>query len=320
MRSSYTQQVYETLKEITLLLIIVFLVRTFCFGLYQVPSGSMETTMLVGERFLGEKISYFFRKPKSGEIVALNAPTYPYSSNKIVRLFEEYVWGPENWTKRVIGIPGDHVQGVIENGRPVIYRNGEKLNESYVNTYPLVYALAHNQDAVRAQVLEDIAQILPLESYDQEVVDRIVGHMMKEHAVPKSYDPACSIDKQPFYSMQESALLKDAQGNICYEGPQVPLENHGVEVHAKNKEHIFNGTDEFDVQLGQDEYWLMGDNRLGSTDSRYYGPIEERLIHGRIVFRIWSIDSNASWWMLDLVRDPVAFWSHIRWNRFFQII
>lgn len=317
---THTQRVYEIVKEITLLLLIVFMVRTFIFGLYQVPTGSMETTMLVGERFFGEKCSYLLRKPRIGEVVALNDPTYAYASNPLVRLFQRYIWGPENWTKRVIGLPGDHLQGVIEYGQPVIYRNGERIEEPYVNDLPLVYVLPVDQDIVRTQVIEDIAQIFPINAHSAEGIERLAHYMMKEYAIPKTYDPAYSIQKQPFYHMEASMLLKNAQGSIIYEGPRVPIENCGAQVRGANIRQRFNGTDEFDVYLGANEYWLMGDNRLGSTDSRYYGPISGEHIHGRIVFRIWSIDSSASWWMVDVLRDPLTFWSRIRWNRFFQII
>lgn len=320
MRPSYAQRVYETVKEITILLVIVFMVRTFLFGLYQVPSGSMEKTMLVGERFFGEKYSYFLRKPRVGEIVALNDPTYSYASNSVMRMFQEYVWGPENWTKRVIGVPGDHIKGVIEQDRPVIYRNGEKLDEMYVNDFPLVYALPDNEQILRTEIIDELSQVLPLKSYSPESIHRLVNHMMKEYAIPKTYDPARAVEDQPLYRMNKNLLLKDFQGNIVYEGPHVPVEHSGMEHKVHHEKQLFNGTDEFDVELGPNEYWLMGDNRLGSTDSRFYGPISGQFIHGRIIFRIWSIDSNASWWIVDLIRNPIDFWSRVRWNRFFQTI
>ena len=318
-RSSYAYRAYETVKEITILLIIVFMIRTFLFGLYQVPTGSMEKTMLVGERFFGEKYSYFFRKPRVGEVIALNDPTYSYSSNPVMRFFQAYVWGPENWTKRIIGAPGDHIKGVIEMGRPVIYRNGEKIDEPYVNDFPLVYVLPYDEQALRQEMTEEVAEVLPLKQYSPESIHRLVNHMMKERAIPKTYDPARSVDDQPLYRMKQETLLKDLHGNVIFEGPHTPLEYHGMETHT-NANQTFNGSDEFEVKLGADEYWLMGDNRLGSTDSRFYGPISGKFIHGRIVFRIWSIDSNTAWWMTDLIRNPIDFWSRIRWNRFFQII
>ena len=51
-------------------------------------------------------------------------------------------------------------------------------------------------------------------------------------------------------------------------GRNTPIDHHGMaNTIPMMQTKIFNGTDEFDVYLGADEYWLMGDNRLGSTDS-----------------------------------------------------
>src|SRR5579872_4697513 len=137
--------------EITTLLIIVFLIRTFGFGLYQVPTGSMETSMLVGERFFADKFTYsFLRKPARSEVIAFNEPPafFAYSKNKVMRLFQDYVWGPSNWTKRVVGIPGDLVEGKIENGKPVVYVNGQLLDEPYLNTYPLIMVYREDRDVL----------------------------------------------------------------------------------------------------------------------------------------------------------------------------
>lgn len=92
---------------IFVILPVAFLIRTFGFGLYQVPTGSMETTLLVGERFLADKLTYWFRPPKRGEIIAFNAPDasvcsqgYKYSKNPFTNWIERYIWGPSNWTKK----------------------------------------------------------------------------------------------------------------------------------------------------------------------------------------------------------------------------
>jgi len=49
---------WSSIAEFIALLMIIFLIRTIGFGLYQVPTGSMETTMLVGERFFADKFTY----------------------------------------------------------------------------------------------------------------------------------------------------------------------------------------------------------------------------------------------------------------------
>lgn len=302
------------LLEIAILLAIVFAVRTFLFGLYQVPSGSMETTMLVGERFFADKLSYWFRAPRRGEIIACNAPSYVYSTNPIVKLYESYIGfpmgpdsflhrsvglpiGPDNWTKRIIGAPGDHIKGVIEDGKPVIYLNDEKLNEPYLNQYPLL-----EECTIDPKVLQQRMRLNMM--------------MQQRYWIPKSYDPARPLSDQPFYRINEAWVLKDPQGNIV----NAPRSNPAAPTYRDDGSGDFWQGDEFDVHLKDDEYWIMGDNRLGSHDCRFFGPIKKDTIHGRIILRLWSVDSHASWWILDLLQHPIDFWSRMRWDRFFNWI
>lgn len=288
----------SSIIEIFVLFIIIFLIRTFGFGLYQVPTGSMEVTMLAGERFFADKLTPYFVKFKRGEVIAFNNPEYVYSKNKFVRLFQDYIWGPSNWTKRVIGIPGDHIKGSIEDGKPVLYLNGEKINEPYVNRYPLIKLWKINQ--------EDVASYLKNGNANR-IWDLIV---------PKSFDPHSPLDSQPFYKInKEMVVIEDTEPGVIF--PGTPIRSTQNETFIF-KENFWSGGDEFDVKLEDNQYWVMGDNRLGSKDSRVFGPIDGRLIHGRIMYRIWSVDSDASWWILDFIKNPKDFLSRVRWDRFFQ--
>ncbi len=49
------------------------------------------------------------------------------------------------------------------------------------------------------------------------------------------------------------------------------------------------GLDFAEYELGRDEYFLMGDNRTHSTDSRHYGAVDRKRIGGRATFRIWPL-------------------------------
>ena len=269
----------EYIETLIIIVPIAFLIRTFGYGLYKVPTGSMETTILVGEGFFSDKFTPLFFPIKHGDIIALNDPTFAYSDNYWKELFEHYVWGPTNWTKRVIGVPGDHIEGKIEDGVPVVYRNGQKLDEPYLNKYPLI------------TVVKD---------------SRIQS--------PRSYDPSRPYNDQPFYNFTDyEALLgkrwAEMHGQEWLLMPGTPSFDH----HGRN-------VDIYDVRLGPNQYWCMGDNRLGSKDSRFLGPFDGKLIHGKIVFRIWSIDSSESWLIFDLLKHPIDFWKRIRWGRFLQVV
>ena len=302
-------------REIVVLLLIVFLIRTVIFGLYVVPTGSMETTMLVGERFLGDKFTPIFGSIKRGDIIAFNEPNYKYSSNTLMYLFQHYAWGPSNWTKRVIGIPGDRVRGVIENGKPEVCVNDQKLVEPYLNTYPLVKVLPEGLNWHRAQL--NFTTMLHQGNIDPSTVD-INRALQDQLSTRKSYDPNYSFKEQPFYRIKEALVVKGPGGKADLIHPGTLIREPKPEEKKPEGQNYWNGTDEFYVALGKNQYWCMGDNRLGSHDCRFFGPIDGKEIHAKIIWRIWSIDSNESWWILDLIKHPIDFWSRVRWGRFFQ--
>ncbi|HRN78064.1 MAG TPA: signal peptidase I [Candidatus Dependentiae bacterium] len=308
---------FKSAVEFVGLLLLVFIIRTFGFGLYQVPTGSMETTMLVGERFFADKFTYsFIRKPQRGDIIAFNDVMYTYSDNPIKRLFEEYVYGPQNVTKRIIGIPGDKIRGTVENGRPVIYLNDQKLDEPYLNQYPLIRVYREDKAAVIKQADQEIRAMLQGRPVDPFILDALRERKLEEFKTLKSYDPDKSFKDQPFYQIQPDRVVRGPQGQLELWYPGTVFPPSKAEVKRGNSH--WDGSDEFYVELGPDEYWGMGDNRVGSKDCRFFGPIKEHLIHGRIVFRIWSIDSDESWWILDLIKHPIDFFSRVRWSRFLQ--
>lgn len=324
MYSSYKQKskFWANVLEIAGLLLLVFLIRTFGFGLYQVPTGSMETTMLVGERFFADKFTYLFRDPCVGEVISFNEPPqfFDYSDNKLMNLFQMYVWGPSNWTKRIIGKPGDVVKGVIEDGKPAVYVNGEKLDEQYVNKFPLIYVWKEDPALINRKIQQELQPLYLAGTMRKSDIDHISQQLQQQYLTTKSYDPDVAFEDQPFYQIDPSRVDRDQEGAYELLWPGSIIRSKRSADRLQTRENYWDGSDEFSVTLGQDEYWLMGDNRLGSKDSRAFGPIKRNFIHGRIIFLIWSVDSDESWWMLDLIKHPIDFWKRVRWGRFFRWI
>src|SRR3954452_11276256 len=135
-------------QELPLLLIGAFclavLIRTFLVQAFFIPSGSMENTLLVGDRVLVNKVVYDMRDPLRGEIVVFRgtdnwAPevTQPVSQTfaaKLGRTIGDLVEvsrpGERDFIKRVIGLPGDKVACCDAKGRITV--NGEPVDEPYV--------------------------------------------------------------------------------------------------------------------------------------------------------------------------------------------
>ncbi|MCX5922615.1 MAG: signal peptidase I [Candidatus Dependentiae bacterium] len=276
--------------DVAAIVCIAFLIRTFGYGLYRVPTGSMESTMLAGEFFVANKAVMLFLSPQGGDIISFNDPTFSYSTNKIQALFQRYMWGPSNWTKRVIGVPGDRMQGVIEQGKPVVYRNGVRLDESYVNRYPLIGVWHEKPKNSLAMSDEQVCQEWSF----------------------KVYDPAKPYGNQPWYAIDADCVICDAYGRTIVREPGELLQERSP---ADRNGNYWNGSDEFYVELGSNEYWVMGDNRLNSYDSRTFGPLHSRFIHGKIVYRLASVDRVASSVLYDILMHPRDFWQSIRWER-----
>ncbi len=316
----------DTIKEVAFYLTLIFLIRTFGFGLYQVPTGSMEPTLLVGERFFADKFTYLFRSPRRGEIISFNDPVYNYSSNWLKRLYEDYVWGPANWTKRVIATPGQTVEGKIEDGKPVVYVDGVKLDEKYVNPYPLLGYYYMPYPAYLKKLDRELlyaVQCGQLSMREYEKTKQQYLEYFKEGSPSRTYDPSKSFENQPFYRFAPDRIIRNADGSLQLKEPYTPLAEPDSRLRQREHhegENYWNGTDEFHVKLGSDEYWAMGDNRLGSHDCRFFGPIKKKLIHGRIVFRIWSLDSEEGWFIVDLLKHPIDFWTRVRWSRCMQTV
>lgn len=91
---------------------------------YAVPSGSMEQTIMTGDRVLAEKVSYRFRDPEPGDIVMFQDPEIPG------RLL----------LKRCIAVGGQTVD--INDDDGLVYVDGAALSEPYTGGLP-TYSLAN---------------------------------------------------------------------------------------------------------------------------------------------------------------------------------
>lgn len=307
-------------RELITMLTIVLLVRTFGFGLYEVPTGCMEPAMLQGERFFADKFTALFRWPKRGDIISFNAPLYKYSKNPVVNFVQEYFWGPDNWTKRVIGVPGDKIRGVVENGKPVIYINDQKIEEPYLNTYPVVQMYKDDPKAIIETAHKDAIKTMKCEKIDDRYYPLILDQVLhgSTYCYTLSYNPKESFKEQSFYRMDEARLVKDSHGAIEMAMPGTPLPKGHSKRHQVGNSY-WDGTDEFYIELSQGQYWMMGDNRMASYDSRFWGPLDAYQIRGFILFRIMSRD-GWGWLLLDLLQHPIDFWTRMRWSRFLQVV
>ncbi len=113
----------EFISSMAVVLVIGLFIITFNLQAFEIPSSSMEDTLLIGDHVFVDRITNApptkwvgpvvpYREIKHGDIVVFLSVTTPGMYN----------------VKRIIGTPGDHIR--LKDG--VVYRNGQALNEPYV--------------------------------------------------------------------------------------------------------------------------------------------------------------------------------------------
>lgn len=114
MSSTVKTEIISWIKTILLAAVLAGAVNSFLIVNAQVPTGSMENTIMAGDRILALRTSYWFGEPERGDVAVFRYPDDP-SGNTL-------------YVKRIIGEPGDMVWG--EDGE--VFVNGDVLTEDYI--------------------------------------------------------------------------------------------------------------------------------------------------------------------------------------------
>ena len=96
-------------EPLVVAVVLAVLIRTFLIGPYKIPTGSMESTLMIGDRIFVDKLSYRFREAKRGEVIVFK---YPLDLKK-------------DFVKRLVAFGGEDIE--IRDGS--IYINGKKLDQ-----------------------------------------------------------------------------------------------------------------------------------------------------------------------------------------------
>ena len=110
---SWKEEVISWIKIIITAAVIAFLLNNFIIANSRVPSGSMENTIMTGDRVIGSRLSYYFGDPQRGDVAIFHFPDDP--TGKIY------------YVKRVIGLPGDIID--IRDGKVYINNSDTPLDE-----------------------------------------------------------------------------------------------------------------------------------------------------------------------------------------------
>ena len=254
-------------------LAVVFLVRSFLFEPFQIPSGSMESTLRVGDFLVVNKYAYGVKdpifqniiiqgdKPQRGDVIVFKAPEQAlmrtalgsgraaYAQN--LALTSKHNMSGVDYIKRIIGQGGDRVIFDIEN-----------------KTLRIVYGKE--------------------------------GKPCETDCLSKSFEYKQNPPNPAFLNDVEYTEIGDVMHQVLFD----PMRRYsGIEFYPQEGLPVA----EWIVPEGQ--YFVMGDNRDHSDDSRFWGFVPERNIVGKATY-IW----------MSLEKEPNEWPTGLRWARFFTKI
>ncbi len=226
----------------------------------------------------------------------------------------------ENYIKRAVGIPGDIVEmhngNLVVNGKPgydsndvqkayIVYTDGSGLNEKVLIDKRMEYYPQYDENGNVIYILfvtkDEIAEV---EKWGNVTKVEMFGNT--NAAFPKSelynwdfhnFGPITVPSKGDVIELNDFTLPLYETLITIYEGNTLEKRDDGIYVNGVK-------SDKYTVQMNY--YWMMGDNRDNSLDSRDFGFVPEDHVVGKALFTWLSWDKDGS------------FLSKIRWNRIFR--
>ncbi len=114
----------EYLESVVVAVILALFIRTFVVQAFKIPTGSMETNLLIGDHLLVNKIVY---SPSALPLEDTLLPKKPIRRGHVI-VFKFPLEPSKDFIERVIGLPGE----TVEMREKKIYINGQPLDEPYL--------------------------------------------------------------------------------------------------------------------------------------------------------------------------------------------
>ncbi|AAM67809.1 signal peptidase I [Buchnera aphidicola] len=242
---------FRSLSSLFPTFFIVFIIRSFIYEPFQIPSGSMMPTLLIGDFILVKKFSYGIKEPITNKtIIKMNLPqrgdivVFKHPKNNI------------DYIKRVVGLPGDKIQYDINRKKIKIcinYTNQKNCENKLFITY---------SKPKLSNFFQKIYLLKSRTNEEEKVYNSIYFKKVEEK----------------INNLKHNILILDginSKINDYYQQKGMPKL---IWIVPKNK------------------YFMMGDNRDNSLDSRYWGFVPEENLLGKAT-KIWmSFEKKENEW------------------------
>jgi len=339
-RRSEQAGIFHFLKEMGSALIMALIAIVYVIQAFKIPTGSMENSLLVGDFLLGLKfmygapllpfshdlgINYRFpavTDPKAGDVIIFK---YPGSDKK-------------DYIKRCVAGPGQtveiHSQKLIVDGKEIklpphgkYQENGELESKLITDFKPL--RIPAKGDVIRTSELElreflFFKHLVYQENPRAKITAQYQLYLNGEFAN----------DRKISFNGINLSLSELHENKVIYQNPSNGRKEYfnlnqiddWIKINyylqyiksafpsdtAEFRYVLFmNGKPVTEYKVKYDNYFMMGDNRDNSLDSRYWGYLNRNFIKAKAFILYFSLDKETPFWQLPL---------KIRWNRIGKLI
>lgn len=267
------------------LTILIFFV-TYVWQNFQIPTSSMENSLLIGDHITGN--TYIFKAKNEWE-----KKLFPFRDIKRgdVVIFSSILNPKQSWIKRCVGVPGDRVE--VVDGK--FYLEGELMDEPY----------AFYRDVQRGEERGMETNFYPADYFTLKPGLSNAEVMPSYRGFGDRHLTVSDLRERAMYHLRD-------------------MEKWNPEAFKRISDRMYSGPPD---RIPEGFYFLMGDNRNNSQDSRFWGLMPHELIHGRAYFVWWAYGEDKGThelqgkdFIMSYLRVVWRFWYRTHWNETFRLI
>tara|TARA_A100001011_G_scaffold17815_1_gene18397 strand:- start:45 stop:1019 length:975 start_codon:yes stop_codon:yes gene_type:complete len=303
----------KEIKSLFVLILAILFLKETVVELYIVPTSSMEKNILRGDMLIGSRYIYGMKVPQKIWVpfTAISIPTflpdYRFPAFKEVErddvvVFEYPRDNVYKYVKRCIGLPGDKIKiinrSVFVNNEEYLLPNGGQFlsenptSESYIDES--IFMNLGNKDNLKELIIPSKGDIYNIdEDMNWELVIPLL--LFEGNKVELVFnDQKLTFTNEDPYDLYRRTGDREVfddfvpKPNASLINPWMSLMKKEYLKYLKINDLSINDIDTY--TLKQNYYWMMGDNRDNSEDSRFWGFVPESHILGQPVITWFSLD------------------------------